>query len=60
MAEIKKMSKQAALKLLQTKSNDPDYIVTLGEVNKFFEDYTITDTEERIGIMEGLVATYKQ
>ena len=59
MAEIKKMSKQAALKLLQTKSNDPDYIVTLEEVNRVFEDYNITDTEERIGIMEGLVATYK-
>ena len=59
MAEINKMSKQAALKLLQTKSNDPDYIVTLEEVNRVFEDYNITDTEERIGIMEGLVATYK-
>lgn len=59
MAEIKKMSKQAAIKLLQTKSNDPDYIVTLGDVNRVFEDYNITDTEERIGIMEGLLATYK-
>jgi len=59
MAEVSKMSKAGALKVLEFQSEDPEYIVTLGTINKFFEDYGVTDTNERVDIINKLVKIYK-
>lgn len=59
MAEVRKMSKAGALKVLELQSEDSEYIVTLGTINKFFEDYDVTDTKERVDIINNLVKIYK-
>lgn len=59
MAEVRKMSKQGALRLLEIKSKDPEYIITLGDINRFFDDYDVTDNNERIDIINKLSKAYK-